>query len=166
MEKNNCEKLHFFNMFKSFENWVKENIDDIVFLCVGNSEVWYDSFGPIVGSLLTNKFNIPYYVYGNMKKDIRQSNLNLYIDWIKSKHMKSKILLFDSALTKNSYTDKLIFKHGSTKCAFYDKNSKEVGDFSVLCPISEDETKCSFKSIVERSLLVAEFIDQIYIKCK
>lgn len=157
---NNIKNLKF------FENFIKENHNNLVFLCVGNSNVWYDSFGPIIGSLLKEKFNIPCFVYGNITNNINSKNLNSYIKWINKIHFDKKIVLFDSALT-NENDIYVKIKKGSTKCAFYKKDSLSIGDISVLCPIKENENlkNFNFKELLNNVLLISNIISNSILKC-
>jgi len=42
-----------YNLYKSLEKMIKKaGKREIIFLCVGNPKIWFDSFGPIVGSVL------------------------------------------------------------------------------------------------------------------
>jgi len=154
--KNNLQQL------LCFENFLKKNKNNIVFLCVGNSDVWYDSFGPIVGDLLINKYNIKSFVYGNSENNIKLSNLNEYVDWVNKKHCNCKIIVIDAALSKNKNFNRLVFKKGKTKCAYYSSLSREVGDYSVLYPVKiefrgNEET---YYNLIEKALLVSEIINK------
>ena len=58
------------NSLRNFENFIKINKNNIVFLCVGNGDVWYDSFGPLLGDQLKNHYNIKTFIYGDMNNYI------------------------------------------------------------------------------------------------
>ena len=53
-----------------------------VFLCVGNSNVVGDCFGPLVGEILTNKYQIKR-VFGTLKHNVTSKNLAEVYDFIK-----------------------------------------------------------------------------------
>ena len=144
---------------KMFEEFLKSNKNNIVFVCVGNSDVWYDSFGPIVGSLLININNFPYFVYGNMHTNIKLTNLNNYINWIKKKHFNKKIVVIDAALSKIN-RECIVFREGAIKCAYFNKESKPFGDFSILCPINENIKKIDngFVNIINNSIIIKTLI--------
>ena len=55
-----------------------------VFLCVGNSNVVGDCFGPLVGEILTNKYQIKR-VFGTLKHNVTSKNLAEVYDFIKLK---------------------------------------------------------------------------------
>jgi len=159
--KQNIEMLY------RFENFIKNNYNNLIFLCVGNSDVWYDSFGPIVGTLLKDKYNIPCFVYGNIYNNIKLSNLNNYIKWIKKIHFNKKIIVIDAALT-NENNNILHIRKGETKCAYFNKDSLSIGDYSVLCPVKNefDSKNFNFKNIINNSLIIVEIIYKTILKCK
>jgi len=84
-----------------------------VFMCIGSAFVVSDSIGPVVGSLLTNKYNIETYVYGNLKNNITKENLNNYYNFIKKKHLNSKIIVIDSGLSELDKIGLVKFNKGS-----------------------------------------------------
>ena len=151
--------------YSNFEKYIKDNKDNLVFFCVGNSDVWYDSFGPIVGELLISKYNINAFVYGSLKNNVRQSNLNNYIDWINRRHINCKVIVLDAAVSNSLNKNWLVIRSGSTKCAYYSEESKSVGDYSVLCPI--EDTGCvddGFRNIIEKALTISKIISDILSK--
>ena len=81
----------------------KENEDkrSIVFLCVGNAKVWFDCFGPYVGSLL-QKLEIDYYVYGNVRSNILTNNIEEYVNMIYRFQHICKFLYFNFSCTTNN----------------------------------------------------------------
>jgi len=149
------------NSLKNFENYVKQYKNNLVFLCVGNSEIWYDSFGPIVGGFLKHKYNINAFVYGDIYNCIKLSNLNKYIEYINKKHSNCKIIVIDAALT-SSNNNELLLKEGATKCAYFSSKSKMVGHYSILCPVkSENEDKIfNYRKIISNALLISEIISK------
>lgn len=148
-----------------FENFIKKYKKNIVFVCVGNFDVWYDSFGPIVGSILKFKYNIPCFIYGTIEHNIKLDSLNLFIDWIKNKHFNSKIIVIDAALSSDSLIrdNHVRFYPGKTKCAYFCNDVDSFGHFSILCPVrdKDEDIKCNFKIIIENALLVSSIISQI-----
>lgn len=112
----------------------------LIFLCVGNSKIWFDSFGPIVGSIL-KLFDLGYYIYGNTKSNITSNNLNSYIEMIYRFHNNPYIVVFDNAISKTQ-KPMLKIKEEPIYCSVL-KNSVLVGDMSVTyCVNSEDIKHC------------------------
>ncbi len=107
-----------------------------VFMCLGSSKVIADSLGPITGTLLTQKYNIKAFVYGNIKNNITGENLEEYYEFIKQTHPKSKIIIIDSGL--GDINDVGLIKLNKGK--LYSKaletsnkyGNKGMGDYNIL----------------------------------
>ena len=104
---------------------------DVVFLCVGNSKVWYDSFGPMMGSLL-QFFGVKNYVYGNIRSNIHKDNIHEYIKIINKFHYNPYIVVFDNAFSNNDEFGIKIMEDG-VECAAFSNDPAYVGDLSILC---------------------------------
>ena len=101
-----------------------------VFLCVGSSNVVGDSFGPLVGEILTKKFGIKQ-VFGNLEHNITSKNLEQVYALIKLKFPTSKIVIIDAAITHDSNVGMVNFL--STGCVpACQTNLKIYGDYSLL----------------------------------
>lgn len=116
---------------------------EVVFLCVGNAKIWYDSFGPMVGTIL-QYMGINNYVYGNLKSNICQDNLKTYIDIIYRYHYDPYIVVVDNCLSASNKFE-VIIKEGPTDCAGLSKEPISIGDCGILCLTP----KCCFKSSLE-----------------
>ena len=102
----------------------------IIFLCVGNSKIWYDSFGPVIGSLL-KMLNCGYYVYGNTQSNITAKNIKDYIEMIYKFHENPYIIVFDNAISNESNPTLKIIK-GQTTCAAMSDDNIKVGNLSII----------------------------------
>lgn len=103
-----------------------------VIVCIGTDKCIGDCLGPMVGTMLLEKF-IPLPVYGTIKSPIHALNLEKKITEIKAKHPDCNILGIDACLGES---DSL----GEIHCRDYSihpgkgvgKILPEVGDFSVI----------------------------------
>ena len=134
---------------------------EVVFLCVGNSKIWFDSFGPMIGSLLMY-LNIDKFIYGNLKKNIKGDNIEEYIDMIYRFHHNPYIVVFDSAIS-NREEVYLKIREGSTRCASFSSSPVDVGDLSVLLCFSKNNIKnlSNYKLLLKNVKKVAGFIKLI-----
>ena len=128
------------NLFKCFEEiYDISKKRTIIFLCVGNSKIWYDSFGPVLGSLLKT-LDFGYYIYGNMKTNITLKNLHEYIDVIYKFHNNPYIVVVDSAISQEQKPF-IKIKKESTVCGVLNKDNIEVGDLSILYCLNKKSIK-------------------------
>ncbi len=125
-----------FNMFRLFEKAKKISKErEVVFLCVGNSKIWFDSFGPLMGSLL-KCFDLNKFIYGNIRANIKPCNLKEYVDLIYKFHASPYIIVFDSALSNTN--SGICVREGSIVCASLSSEKVEVGDLSVTYNITRE----------------------------
>ena len=156
--------LHNINLVSQIEKLKKiSNTREVVFLCVGNSKIWYDSFGPMMGTLL-QYLGVENYVYGNIKSNIDVSNIQYYIDVIYKFHYNPYIVVFDNALSSN---DEFVIKINkkSTTCAALSKNAVEVGDVSIMClsPCSLLKNNCCYYHMLGEIKRLGLYFKEFYL---
>lgn len=101
-----------------------------VFLCLGSSNVVADCFGPLVGELLTKKYQIKR-VFGNLDHNVTSKNLSQIYNLIKLKYPNQKIIIVDAALSKEENVGMVNFLSDGCVPAC-NTNLKIYGDFSLL----------------------------------
>ena len=142
----------------------KENKDkrSIVFLCVGNSKVWFDCFGPYVGSLL-QKLGVEYYVYGNVRANILTDNIEEYVNMIHRFHVKPYIIVFDSAVSDVEEFD-ISVKEEQTTCGAFSENPFSVGDMKVSClvPVKEIKSSVGYAKMLSVVRKIGFFINYVF----
>ena len=137
---NLCECYKNYNLYNSLSHLSKiKKEKEIVFLCVGNPKIWFDSFGPIIGSVLKN-LNIKKYIYGNTRYPIVASNLKMFVDMIYRFHVNPYIIVFDNAIS-NCLVPTLKIKEGPVNCAVLSDESIEVGDLSIIYCFNKENIK-------------------------
>ena len=108
-----------------------------VFLCVGSDKFVCDSMAPIVGEMLTKKYNINAYVYGGLDYNINAHNLITAVNYIESQHPHSQIILIDATLDSDVGCVKL------TSGTFAGMGKilpiKKIGNFSILGVVGKKE---------------------------
>ena len=113
----------------------------IVIVCVGSTKVISDSFGPIVGHILCEKYNPDAYVYGTLSAPINALNLVSSLEKIKQRHKKSKIICVDSFEPIRSNKDEIRFINGPIKPGLASgKNLPPVGDISIISAPAKSKT--------------------------
>ena len=123
------------------------DINNFVFVCVGNSSVLFDSFGAVVGDALRSK-NLPAFVFGGVENCITTNNVKEVINQINLELKNKKIVIVDCTCLNNfslnnSSTNnainfniksllkqKIELKKGKVKIA---NINYECGDYNILC---------------------------------
>lgn len=130
------------NAIKQFQQlfnlYVSERSDmynEIIFLCIGTDRATGDCLGPLVGyklqSCLEEKKNI--FLYGTLDYPVHAKNLSENIEFIKTNHDKSSIIIaIDASLGNCNQVGLLTIKKGSLMPgAGMNKNLPSVGDISI-----------------------------------
>ena len=68
-----------------------------IYMCVGNSDLVADLFGPMCGEMLKNS-NKNLKVFGTLSSNITSKNINQVYSFIKQKYPLNPIVVIDSAL--------------------------------------------------------------------
>ncbi len=111
---------------------------ELLFLCIGSEKISGDSIGPIVGSLLKSKYNLPFPVLGTEEKPVNGINLPHYIKNIRECFPNHKIIAIDSAVGDKKDLWTIKFKKGGVVAggAVNSKNPR-IGDIGILAVVGE-----------------------------
>ncbi|MBR2909561.1 MAG: DUF1256 domain-containing protein [Clostridia bacterium] len=135
---------------------------EIVFLCIGNPKVWYDSFGPMFGSFLKS-INIKTFVYGDIDNPITINNIDMYISAVKKFHVKPFIIVIDVSLSNGGCNGVKIVNSG-LNIGFLSNKSIYVGDMAITYVfdaknIKKENRKNMIVKIKEVSFLLKEVLE-------
>src|SRR5690554_2100454 len=103
-----------------------------VFMCIGDSKFVSDCVGPVVGHLLTQKYNIPAFVYGNLENNITKENAKDYYNFIRKNHCNSKIIVIDSAMSSLESLGTVSFNTFGALIGGLTGTPTLIGDYSIL----------------------------------
>ncbi len=116
--------------FNFCEHVVLNNNFNLIFLCVGNSNVVADLFGPMCGSLLKQK-NKNLNVFGTLENNVTSKNLEKIFNKIKQEYVNPLIIVIDSALGQVEEVGQLkFFEHGCLPA--HKTNNIVMGNLSFL----------------------------------
>jgi len=132
-----------------------------VFLCVGSDKFVCDSLAPIVGEMLTKKYNINAYVYGGLDYNINGNNLIQAINYVETEHPRSQIILIDATLGDN--VGKIIVTSGSYAGLGKVLPIKKIGNFSILGVVNKktktfDLNSTKLKIVLEQARFISKGI--------
>lgn len=128
-----------------------------IFLCVGSDKFVCDSLAPIVGEMLTKKYNIPAYVYGGLDYNINAHNLVQAVNYIETIHPKNPIFLIDATLDDNIGSIKLT--DGGYAGMGRIMPLKKIGNYSILGVVGHRHKEFNLNSTkLSLVMKMAEFI--------
>ncbi|MBR2704326.1 MAG: spore protease YyaC [Clostridia bacterium] len=126
--------------FKRYVIELKSGLDvdsDIVFFCIGTDRVIGDSLGPIIGSLLIDKFGKEY-VYGDLFNNVTYENIVSTLDKINTEYDNPFIIAIDAALSTKENIGKIFVDNGINFGNCLGKNINKIGDVGVKVVVGKD----------------------------
>lgn len=126
--------------FKHYIKWVKGGLDvdsEVVFFCIGTDRVIGDSLGPIIGSLLVDKFGSEV-VYGDLFNNVTYENIISTLDKINTKYENPYIVAIDAALSSSENIGKIFVDDGIDFGDSLGKKVDKVGDLGVKVVVGKD----------------------------
>ena len=129
---NNTFNFEYYKYYNTLSNLLnKHKYKEIVFFCVGNYKVWYDSFASVFSSEIKTT-TTKCFVYGGKEFPIVPNNLISYIDFVKQKHPYACVIVVDNLLTLQPIDcEELIINNRSTNIAGITSNLT-FGNISIL----------------------------------
>ena len=129
---------------KNITNYLKIRKITPVIICIGSDRVIGDCLGPLVGELLTNKYNVKCFVYGTLSTPITALNLISTINFIKNNHALQPIIAIDSCIGKIEEVGNIkVLPHGLFPGSASGKKLPLVGDISITANVSHSESLLS-----------------------
>lgn len=126
--------------YYSLSTFLKDEITtNTIIVCIGTDRCIGDCLGPIVGSMLEDKF-FPLPVYGTIDNPIHALNLDAKLSFIKSKHENSKIIGIDACLGPPSKIGEIqIRDYPINPGKGVGKSLSPVGDISIIGIVDSSE---------------------------
>lgn len=126
-------------IFEEYVSILKRKIQlqkNLIFVCIGTSEILWDSIGPLVGSYLKKKIDNKY-VIGDMEKNICSNNdLIKYYSKLKNRY----IVAIDVALNNELKNDIYITNKAISMGIAFNNNKGDIGNLSIKAGISNWKT--------------------------
>ncbi|WP_077358999.1 spore protease YyaC [Virgibacillus halodenitrificans] len=113
-------------------SWFPTTPRDYIVVFIGTDRSTGDALGPLAGSLLSSLNPKHLTIYGTLHQPVHATNLQDYLDKIKSKHRNPFIIAIDACLGKNTSIGQLIAGTGPiSPGAALNKRLPDVGDIHV-----------------------------------
>ena len=135
-----------------------------VFMCIGTPKHVWDSYGPMVGSLLREDKDI--ICLGTIDNPVNSYNVEKTESLIREKYPNHLLIAIDGAATNHKdKANKIWIREGGFKPGeAYSKDLKEVGDFSILYSIDSEDLENKdhappFKAAVETVKIIKKILE-------
>jgi putative sporulation protein YyaC len=137
--------------FKQYMKTLKSGLDvdsEVIFFCIGTDRVIGDSLGPIIGSLLIDRYGKDR-VCGDLYNNVTYKNIEEKINTIKNKRKNAYIIAVDAALSTDQNIGKIFVDEGINFGNSLGKNLTKVGDVGVKVVVGKDynDPKLNFRCL-------------------
>ena len=128
---NLCQNGKDFPMEKTLKN-------QVVVVCFGTPSVVGDSFGPKVGTILKDDFNLPCFVYGSVDCPVTAKNKGEYIRLVSMVHKGATILSVDASLGQKDKVGKYTIRNDGVCPAGIKGQKDRFGHVGILGVVGEN----------------------------
>ncbi len=134
---------------------------EIVFVCFGTMAISGDSLGPQIGTLLTEKYNVPAFVYGTEEHCVNGKNMSEWLPFIKSVHKDALIVAVDASLGSRSKVGQIVFRTDGVCPAGVKGNENRFGDIGILGVVAQNSTDPLMQLMTVSPLYVSDMADKV-----
>jgi len=111
---------------------------DILFLCIGTEKISGDALGPIVGTMLREKYKLPYPVLGTEENPINGKNVGEYKRLIKERFPNHKVIAIDSAVGEEKDLWTIKIKEGGVRAGgALSPENEYFGEIGILAVVAQ-----------------------------
>lgn len=126
-----------------YQEKIKREIKEYVFLCVGSDKMTGDCFGPLVGTKLENDFEdyqiFNIHILGNLKNPVCYPNVIEVIEKIHSIEKEACVIVIDAAFSREENIGKIYVSHQETVLGKgIGKQKIAIGDISIKAVVAKD----------------------------
>ncbi len=113
-------------------NMNREEVREIVYLCIGSDRSTGDSLGPLVGHRLSKLCSFDAAVYGTLKNPVHAVNLSRYMEDIYNMYRNPFVIAIDASLGSKNHIGYVTLTQGALKPGLgVKKQLQAVGDLSI-----------------------------------
>ena len=126
--------------YYKISNFLKKYIDEnTIIICIGTDKCIGDCLGPVVGTLLKEKF-FPLKVFGTLNSPIHALNLDKELNKILKEYPNYKILAIDACLGDSNSIGEIHARNEPIHPGKgVGKNLRSVGDMSIIAIVDSSE---------------------------
>lgn len=168
MEKANYSCEHALAPFVStLFNAVTERDDrQVVIVCFGTTAISGDALGPMVGTLLTDKYDIPAFVYGTQENNVNGKNMKDWLSFIKTVHEGAIFVAVDASLGKKDKVGEVVIREDGVCPSGVTGKTKRFGDIGILGIVAQNHGDALMQLLTVSPLNVSALADKIAILIK
>lgn len=135
-----------------------------VFMCIGSPKHVWDSYGPMIGSMIQKEFESTI-CFGTMDKPILSTNVEDVENFVRKTYPNHILIAIDASVTSVADKSNMIWirEGGFRPGAAYKKDIKQIGDYCMLYGVLSSEVenkdnKRSFNAALETMLIIRKLL--------
>lgn len=137
-----------------------------VVVCFGTMSISGDSLGPMVGTLLATRYNIPAFVYGTEQLPVNGKNMDGWLDFIRDAHRGSLFIAVDASLGTADKVGQIIIRPDGVCPAAIKGKKERFGDVGILAVVAENKGDALMQLMSVSQLYVSELADKVALLLK
>lgn len=144
----------------------RKDAGQIVIVCFGTNAISGDALGPMVGTLLTQKYNVSAFVYGTEESNVNGKNMGIWLDFIKEVHKGALFIAVDASVGAKTKIGQIVIREDGVCPAGVTGKKARFGDVGVLGIVAQSGGDSLIRLMCASPLEVSEMADKISIMLK
>lgn len=132
-----------------------------VIVCFGTTAISGDSLGPMVGSILRKKCDIPAFVYGTEDCSINGKNMDEWLDFIRQVHEGAVFIAVDASLGTEQKVGQIVLRSDGVCPAAIKGKKQRFGDVGILGVVAESTDDPLMQLMTVSPLYVQEMANKV-----
>lgn len=149
-----------------FNDIVDRGEREIVIVCFGTNAISGDALGPMVGTLLTQKYNVPAFVYGTDESTVNGKNMAQWLSFIKTVHKDAIFVAVDASLGRADKIGDIVIRPDGVCPSGVTGKSERFGDVGILGIVAQNHKDSLMQLMCVSPLEVSKMADKISIMLK
>lgn len=137
-----------------------------VIVCFGTTSISGDALGPMVGTRLAERYNVPAFVYGTEKCSVNGKNMREWLAFIKEAHRGALFIAVDASLGASDKVGKIIIRSDGVCPAAIKGKRERFGDVGILGVVAENKGDTLMQLMSVSPLYVEKLADEVAVLIK
>lgn len=132
-----------------------------VVVCFGTMSISGDALGPMVGTRLATRYNVPAFVYGTENCCVNGKNMKDWLDFIQTAHKGALFIAVDASLGASDKVGKIMIRSDGVCPAAVKGKNRRFGDVGVLAVVAENKGDPLMQLMSVSPLYVEKLADEV-----
>ena len=146
-----------------FNHIVDKGEREIVIVCFGTNAISGDALGPMVGTLLTQKYDVPAFVYGTDESKEKRKNMSRWLSFSKTVHKDAIVEAVDASLGRADKIGDIVIRPDGVCPSGVTGKSERFGDVGILGIVAQNHKDALMQLMCVSPVEVSKMADKISI---